>query len=856
MDTFQHFFDWMMAATVRASVLVIVVLILQRLLQSSLSAKAKYLLWLPVLVALLFPAQPLLPHWMDWSLLMQNEDGVGTEIQNPTAVFDTENILSDLANSNSTINAREIYADGSHTHINDATPTLDPNYSQSFHWRSTLFAVWIAGAVCILAALLAGYVVTLRRIRKHAIPLSESGAMIARVDTLAKQIGLRSRPRIRLSSAVKSPSVCGLGVPHLLLNEAIFDELNDEETEFVLRHELMHLQRGDVPVNSLLCLLLSVHWFNPVLWYAFFRVRADREAACDADVLREETPERRVTYGKTLLKLESCLPESRLCLGFVGMFQAKKQLRHRIESIVHPVKMRLRTKTLLIVGVVLATLLGISKAAEPQQDPASTLDVASLNNQQAWQSDLTEFFDHLQSIARNSRRPDLEYLSDGILRGTDSWSIPVTHRYAERNEVIEFLGYTDLKPEKGTIQQRANEALKDREVQWDFEVARMDRLKVDEGSSNRQGARYFLELVPRYDDRGDQFSLKIPITRLSSIRVELKGETVPPELELGDRLQVSGTIGDFASNQGVMLSRFTGPIVAYKRGNEANFLQSTISIGLQNATIIKSSAKNSSSTEDDPTDTRAFEEEATTDSNPMAFRLRANEEGTVNSASYHSARSVSWMIEKGKAKAQDFVSTSNLNQHKQLTHLDFTYGSHLTADNMKSLSSLRNITEIEMGFPSIDSEYVTIEGGTQPLGMMKRLQVVRLCKDGINDRDLRFIASLSQLHTLELNADNGFEGGPLCTDECARSICQAKRLRHISIYDGDFTDEFVSRLVRELPGLKTLTLNSDRFTDEALRVIAMHGKNLEQLSISSKKFTKEGIQSLESLKKLTTVSVR
>ena len=60
-------FSWVLAASVRASLLVLVILLLQRLLRSRLSAKWKYALWTPVLSAILIPAQPLLPYW-EWPI--------------------------------------------------------------------------------------------------------------------------------------------------------------------------------------------------------------------------------------------------------------------------------------------------------------------------------------------------------------------------------------------------------------------------------------------------------------------------------------------------------------------------------------------------------------------------------------------------------------------------------------------------------------------------------------------------------------------------------------------------------------------------------------------------------------------
>jgi beta-lactamase regulating signal transducer with metallopeptidase domain len=91
--------------------------------------------------------------------------------------------------------------------------------------------------------------------------------------------------------------------------------------QFVLRHELTHIKRGDLPLNALLCVLLSLHWFNPLLWFAFFKARLDRESACDDEVLQQEPQPGRIAYGHTLLKVESAFGYDELRLGFVGIFQ-------------------------------------------------------------------------------------------------------------------------------------------------------------------------------------------------------------------------------------------------------------------------------------------------------------------------------------------------------------------------------------------------------------------------------------------------------------------------------------------------------------------------------------------------------
>ena len=139
------------------------------------------------------------------------------------------------------------------------------------------------------------------------------------------------------------------------------------------------------------------------------------------------------------------------------------------------------------------------------------------------------------------------------------------------------------------------------------------------------------------------------------------------------------------------------------------------------------------------------------------------------------------------------------------------------------------------------------------LGRLKNLREVHLCIDALNDDDLKFIALLPKLQTLEFNADNGYDPVheiPICTDRCADHLRSAKTLRSLVIHDGKFTDKFVAEITQGLPGLEKLSLNSPDLTDKSLRLVAERCKKLKSLSIASDHFTAEGLKHLDKLKDL------
>ncbi len=181
----------------------------------------------------------------------------------------------------------------------------------------------------------------------------------------------------------------------------------------------------------------------------------------------------------------------------------------------------------------------------------------------------------------------------------------------------------------------------------------------------------------------------------------------------------------------------------------------------------------------------------------------------------------------------------------------FVYGTALTAKEIDQLSSCTSLTRIVMGYAGVDSEYVEIEGDLLKLGRLKNLKDVHLNKDGINDDDLKFVALLPKIHTLEFNADNGYDHTrPICTDRCADHLRSAKTLRSLVIHDGRFTDKFVAKITEGLSNLEVLSLNSAELTDESLRLLSERCKKLKSLSIASDHFTAEGLKHLDKLKDL------
>ncbi len=137
---------------------------------------------------------------------------------------------------------------------------------------------------------------------------------------------------------VSTPALAGLWRPMLLLPRGLLDRIDDAELNFIVRHELAHAKRHDTLVGFVVGLVASVHWFNPIVYLAAARFRAERELACDEAVLREHVEP--AAYGRTILKLLEQLPsgEQSMLAGAVGMLSRRRTIGHRIAAIARPAR--------------------------------------------------------------------------------------------------------------------------------------------------------------------------------------------------------------------------------------------------------------------------------------------------------------------------------------------------------------------------------------------------------------------------------------------------------------------------------------------------------------------------------------
>lgn len=99
------------------------------------------------------------------------------------------------------------------------------------------------------------------------------------------------------SENIDSPFVLGIVNPKIYLPF----RMNGEDLAYVIAHEQAHIQRKDHLWKPLGFLLLTIHWFNPLMWLAYILLCRDIELACDEKVIQKMDHNTRADYSQVLV---------------------------------------------------------------------------------------------------------------------------------------------------------------------------------------------------------------------------------------------------------------------------------------------------------------------------------------------------------------------------------------------------------------------------------------------------------------------------------------------------------------------------------------------------------------------------
>ena len=343
----------LLTLTLSGSALTLLLLALRYLLLKRMPSTVYYYAWLLVLLRFVLPLPGFVPvpgaEAEPASSAVPFSQHFFSEASAPAT--QVEFTLSPASPEDSA--ALPVSESGSPSQVVNSSPSPFVAVSRSLRWHSPALwlSLWGLGALLCFGGTVFSYLRFTRRLRPSLrIPA-------AFVRGVYRSLPGR-KPALYLCCALKTPLMYGVVHPRIVLPERSYDE---ELLTNILRHELMHYRRKDTLYKWVSVAVLSLHWFNPLSWIARREINRACELSCDEMLLRSMSRSEKQAYGNTLLNMaaSSALPAGVVATTFST---EKKNLKERLEQIMHYKKSRVRTLAAMLALIV---LFGCSLAAGP-----------------------------------------------------------------------------------------------------------------------------------------------------------------------------------------------------------------------------------------------------------------------------------------------------------------------------------------------------------------------------------------------------------------------------------------------------------------------------------------------------------
>lgn len=215
------------------------------------------------------------------------------------------------------------------------SPTPEASINPIQIWVALGSWIWLIGALCLMVYSM----IALLRLNKRLADARHH------------------RDNLYLSDKIDTAFVMGVLRPRIYLPA----NLSEKEKEYILHHEETHVRRFDHIVKLLGFLALCLHWFNPLVWLAFFLSTKDMEMSCDEAVIKKLGHEVKKDYSVSLLTLAT----GRRIVGGTPLAFGEGDTRSRVKNVLNYKKPAF---WVMVVCLVLVIGLAVGLMANPLQN--------------------------------------------------------------------------------------------------------------------------------------------------------------------------------------------------------------------------------------------------------------------------------------------------------------------------------------------------------------------------------------------------------------------------------------------------------------------------------------------------------
>ncbi|MGY0374716.1 M56 family metallopeptidase [Clostridium sp. JNZ J1-5] len=319
MEKLTLIFNWIIVSSAVASFLVGIILFVKLIIKDKQSASWHYYIWFILVLRLLIPYAP------NSSISIFNTvtpvvekiatDEINLRAKTPTNIQPMNKIVSKF--NNTVIN--DDY-ESKHNQVIDS--------DNSFNLKNNLMVIWIAGSLVFGVYIIFINLRLLSRVKTNI--KIDSGSINATINQCKAKLNINREIPVVLTSDVSIPSLLGFAKPVLLLPKGMLGKISNDQLKHIILHELSHYKRKDNVVNWIIVFLKILHWFNPIIWYGFYKMQEDCEIACDAMAMGCMEDKEQSSYGYTIIHLLRIAPRKKCITGTMGILSSKSGIKRRI----------------------------------------------------------------------------------------------------------------------------------------------------------------------------------------------------------------------------------------------------------------------------------------------------------------------------------------------------------------------------------------------------------------------------------------------------------------------------------------------------------------------------------------------
>lgn len=291
------------------SAAILLLFLIRRMLQHTLTGRMQYRLWYVLMGILAVPFFPI-PLTGSWPLFSWM-DRLKDMALSPMQTFSGSPAAPGASNTLDAIQDFTLSA-------GRTTPSAAGNL---------LFGIWLSG-ILVMLFLILRLKKRFYQIKRSALPLQSEEVRVLYQSCL-DELEITSRIPIYSTAFLKSPVIAGLFRPCIYLPIPLVFHCPARRLRYMLLHELQHYRHKDTLTGLLMDLAAVLYWHHPLVWYALREMRSDRETACDEAVLELLEECDYLDYGRTLLETAETVSPAFFPFA-VGISGTMRQMQKRI----------------------------------------------------------------------------------------------------------------------------------------------------------------------------------------------------------------------------------------------------------------------------------------------------------------------------------------------------------------------------------------------------------------------------------------------------------------------------------------------------------------------------------------------